>query len=85
MQKEQKVPKDWSHAILRLFPIPQKGNLSCCKKWRGIAFLDIVGKLAAKKDYNVLERMSSLRHCGFRKGRDCFDMLFTVTTYTEIH
>ena len=30
-----------------IVPIPKKGNLHCCDNWRGIALLDVVGKLVA--------------------------------------
>ena len=32
--EEQRVPSDWSDAILT--PIPKKGDLSICDNWRGI-------------------------------------------------
>ena len=31
-----------------LIPIPKKGDLHCCDNWRGIALLDVVGKVAAR-------------------------------------
>ena len=39
--KENKVPSDWTNAIL--IPIPKKGDLSSCYNWRGISLLDVVG------------------------------------------
>ena len=43
---EKKVPKDWSDAVL--IPIPKKGDLRKCDNWRGIALLDVVGKVVAR-------------------------------------
>ena len=42
---EQQVPQDWVDAVL--IPIPKKGDLCNCDNWRGIALLDVVGKLVA--------------------------------------
>ncbi len=44
--EERQVPQDWINAIL--VPIPKKGNLHVCVNWRGIALLDVVGKLVAR-------------------------------------
>ena len=77
--KESEVPL--------LVPIPQKGNLSKCDNWRGIALLDVVGKVVARI---IQERLLSLAEeeqqesqCGFRKGRGCSDMIFTVRHLVE--
>lgn len=43
---ECKVPADWCDAVL--VPIPKKGDLSLCDNWRGIALLDVVGKVVAR-------------------------------------
>lgn len=43
---EQRVPKERSDAVI--VPIPKKGNLTNCDNWRGIALLDVVGKVAAR-------------------------------------
>ena len=44
--QEQKVPKEWTDAVL--IPIPKKGDLSNCNNWRGIALLEVVGKVVAR-------------------------------------
>jgi hypothetical protein len=46
--REKRVPKDWSDAVL--VPIPKKGDMRKCDNWRGIALLDVVGKVIAR-DY----------------------------------
>jgi len=40
------VPTDWSDAVL--VPIPKKGDLSQCDNCRGIALLDVVGKVGSQ-------------------------------------
>ena len=63
------VPQEWADAIL--VPIPKKGNLHCCDNWRGIALLDVVGKLAARIIQNRLRELPESQ-CGFRRGRTDF-------------
>ena len=41
--EEGSVPQDWVDA--EIIPIPKKGDLTNCDNWRGIALLDVVGKL----------------------------------------
>ena len=79
------VPREWADAIL--IPIPKKGDLSQCDNWRGIAVLDVVGKVLA----SVLQRRLQVfaeeflpeSQCGFRRGRGCSDMIFTVRQLKE--
>ena len=82
---EKKVPRDWSDAVL--VPVPKKGDLHQCDNWRGIALLDVVGKVVARI---ILERLQKLAEeelpesqCGFRKSRGCSDMVFTVRQIIE--
>ena len=79
------VPKDWSDALL--VPIPKKGDLSKCDNWRGIALLDVVGKVVVRI---IQERLQDLAEeelpesqCGLRKGRGYSDMIFTVCQFVE--
>ena len=48
--EERQVPREWADAIL--VPIPKKGNLRNCDNWRGIALLDVVGKVVARRGCN---------------------------------
>ena len=68
--EERKVPREWADAIL--VPIPKKGNLRNCDNWRGIALLDVVGKVVARILQERLQRMAEEElpesQCGFRKG-----------------
>ena len=83
--RQQRVSKDWVDAVL--IPIPKKGNLTNCDNWRGIALLDVVGKVVTRV---LQERLQALAEevlpesqCGFRKGRSCTDMIFTVHQIIE--
>ena len=39
------MPLEWKDALL--VPVPKKGDLSC-DNWRGISFMDVMGKLFAR-------------------------------------
>lgn len=79
------VPKDWANAVL--VPIPKKGDLNICDNWRGIALLDVVGKVVARVVQERLQELAedelSEAQCGFRKGRSCMDMIFTLRQLVE--
>eukprot|EP00117_Sycon_ciliatum_P031110 scpid28552/ scgid24396/ Craniofacial development protein 2; p97 bucentaur protein len=69
--RTERVPQDWADAIL--IPIPKKGDLSECDNWRGIALLDVVGKLVARIIADRLQLVGEEylpdSQCGFRRGR----------------
>ena len=83
--QEGAVPKEWADAII--VPIPKKGNLRSCDNWRGIALLEVVGKLVARVIQGRLQRVAEAElpdsQCGFRKGRGCSDMTFVVRQLAE--
>ena len=83
--QERRVPQEWVDAIL--VPIPKKGNLHLCDNWRGIALLDVVGKLVARilqgRLQSLAERELPESQCGFRRGRGCTDMIFVVRQLAE--
>ena len=83
--KEQKVPQEWGNAIL--IPIPKKENLHLCDNWRGIALLDVVGKLVGRIVQDCLQKLAEVElpesQCGFRRGRGCTDMMFMVCQLSE--
>ena len=83
--EEGKVPRDWSNAVL--ISIPKKGNLSYCDNWRGIALLEVIGKVVARvlqaRLQIVAEEELPDSQCGFRKGCGCSDMIFTVHQLVE--
>ena len=80
-----KVPQDWRDA--ELVPIPKKGDLSCCDNWRGIALLDVVGKVVGRLIQNRLQELAEdvlpESRCGFRRGRSCTDQIFAATQVVE--
>ena len=79
------VPSDWRDTIL--VHIPKKGDLSCCDNWCGISLLDVVGKVVARvlqvRLHKLAEEELPESQCGFRRGRSCADMIFTVCQVAE--
>ena len=79
------VPSDWCDAVL--IPLPKKGDLSHCDNWRGISLLDVVGKVVVRVLQERLQKLAEDQfpesQCGFRKGRGCTDMIFTVRQLVE--
>lgn len=78
--REKSVSKDWTDAVL--VPIPKKRDLSNCDNWRGISLLDVVGKAIAGILHDCLQHLVEEElpesQGGFRKGRGCSDMIFTI-------
>ena len=74
------VVRDWKDA--EIVPIPKKGDLKDCNSWGGISLLDVVGKLFGRilqdRLQLIAEKVLPESQCGFRKGRGCVDMIFTV-------
>ena len=83
--EERRVPQDWVDAIL--VPIPKKGNLHSCDNWRGIALLDVVGKLVGRIVQSRLQVLAEKElpesQYGFRRRRSCTDMIFAVRQFAE--
>ena len=83
--EERQVPQEWVDAII--ISIPKKGNLSDCNNWRGIALLEVSGKVVAEllqqRLQLIAERELPESQCGFRKGRGCVDMIFTICQLAE--
>lgn len=79
------VPQAWRDA--ELVPIPKKGDLSRCDNWRGIALLDVVGKVVGRLVQNRLQALAEDElpesQCGFRRGRSCNDQIFSVLQLIE--
>ena len=76
------VPHEWK--VSYLVPLPKKGDLTLCGKWRGILLSSTVGKLFSKilagRLSTYFEEMSLLpeTQCGFRAGRSTMNMVFTL-------
>ncbi len=70
-----------------LIPIPKKGNLRSCDNWCGISLLEVLGKIVARIIQGRLQKLAERdileSQCGFRKGRGCTDMVFTIRKLTE--
>ena len=85
MWKEKNVPTEWRDAIL--IPIPKKKNLSHCDNWKGISLFDVAGKVVTRILQERLQKLAEDElpesQCGFRKGRSCADMIFTVRQLVE--
>ena len=83
--EERIVPQDWPDATI--IPIPKKGNLKLCANWRGIALLEVVGKVVARVIQARLQKVAEEElpesQCGFREGCRSSDMLFTVRQLVE--
>ena len=81
--EERRVPQEW--VDVTLIPIPKKGNLSECNNWQGI--YDVAGKVVARILQETLQMLAEQElpesQCGFRRGRSCTDMIFTVRQLTE--
>ena len=79
------VPQAWKDA--NLVPIPKKGDLSLCDTWRGIALLDVAGKVVGRLVQNRLQQIAEQElpdsQCGFRRGRSCTDQIFSLLQITE--
>ena len=58
-----------------------KGDLSRCDNWSGISLLDAVGKdmvrINQERLQNLVEDELPGSHCGFWKGRNYMDMIFS--------
>ena len=79
------VPQAWRDA--ELVPIPKKGDLSLCDNWRGIALLDVIGKVVGSLIQYRLQKLADVvlpeTQCGFRRGHSCIDQIFTVSQTVE--
>ena len=83
--RQCEVPTDWRDVVL--VPLPKKGDLSSCDNWRGIALLEVVGKVVARVLQERLQKLADdllpESQCGFRKVRSCTDMIFTIRQLVE--
>jgi hypothetical protein len=66
--QERAVPKEWADAII--VPIPQQGNLWSCDNWRGIALLEVVGKVVARVIQGRLQRLAERETCNVASARE---------------
>ena len=76
------MPQEWKHSFL--VPFPKKGDLTQCKRWRGILLASIPGKVFSRmfnarlhvhvEENNILPESQR----GFRAGSGTSDMLFAI-------
>ena len=75
----------WRNAIS--VPVPKKGDLSICDNSRGVALLDVWGKVFARVVQGRLrvvgEENLSDSQCGFRKHWGTIDMVFSAKQLVE--
>ena len=82
------MPKEWKESYL--IPLPKKGDLTYCKKWRGILLTSVPGKVFAKIINGRLVAHIECKgilpetQCGFRAGRGTVDMIFTLRMALEL-
>ena len=82
---EEKIPEEWRKGLL--IKLPKKGDLSCCKNWRGIMLLNMASKVFCRV---ILERIKTVldeklkeEQAGFRAGRSCTDQIATPRIIVE--
>ena len=80
------MPEDWRYVVI----VPQhkgKGERSGCKIYRGITLLSVVGKIFAGILLDRVRRVTGGliddEHGGFRTGRGCVDLIFTMKQIGE--
>ena len=84
----ESMPEEWKAAYL--VPLPKKGDLTLCKRWRGILLASIPGKVFARinnarlAQYVEDKRILPESQCGFRPGRGTMDMIFSLKLAMEI-
>jgi len=57
---EEQVPEEWKKGLL--IKLPKQGDLSHCKKWRGIMLLNMASKVFCRV---ILERIKAALDEGF--------------------
>ena len=84
----ESMPEEWKAAYL--VPLPKKGDLTLCKRWRGILLASIPRKVFARiinarlAQYVEDKRILPESQCGFRPGRGTMDMIFSLKLAMEI-
>lgn len=83
--EKEEVPTEWKRGYI--VKIPNKGDLSDCRNWRGIQLLSLPSKVYTRL---ILERIrkavdAKLREeqAGFREGRSCTDQIATLRIIIE--
>ena len=80
------VPQDMRDCKINTL-YKNKGDMSDCNNYRGIALLSVVGKLFARvvlmRLQKLAERVYPESQCGFRAERSTIDMIFSLRQLQE--
>ena len=79
IRSEEKIPEEWKKGLLI--------NLSYCKNWRDIMFLNMASKVFCRVTLErikiVLDENLREEQAGFQAGRSCTDQMATLRTIVE--
>ena len=82
---EEKKPREWRKGLL--IKLPKKGDLRCCKNWRGIMLLNMASKVFCRVILEciktALDEQLREEQAGFRAGRSCTDQIATLRIIVE--
>ena len=85
--EKEEVPEEWGGGLL--VPIFKAGNKADADNYRGIALLNITGKVFTRilngRLMTIAERILLEQQSGFRKGRGTTDQIFCVRQMIEKH
>nr|VZI39179.1 unnamed protein product [Spirometra erinaceieuropaei] len=83
--RDEVVPDDWGLGIL--VPILKKGDKTRCENYRGISLIDVAAKIFAivllRRFQAVRDSRTRPNQAGFRAGRGCADLIFTLRRILE--
>ena len=85
--EEEEIPVEWKTGLIVKLKLPNKGNLSICKNWRGITLLSMASKLFSRvilnRIYKTLDPMLHNEQAGFRNGRSYGEHIVTLRQILE--
>jgi hypothetical protein len=85
--EKEEVPEEWGGGVL--VPIFKAGNKADADNYRGIALLNITGKVFTRilneRLMAIAEKILLEQQSGFRKGRGTTDQIFCVRQMIEKH
>lgn len=61
----------------------KKGDVSNCKKWRGIMLLSVTFKVLSRIILTRITEKVEKKQAGFRIGKSCADQIFTIRQVIE--
>ena len=82
---EEKIPEEWRKGLL--IKLPKKGNLSYCKNWRVIMFLNMASiffcRVILERIKIALDEKLREEQAGFRAGRSFTERIATLRIIIE--